>query len=343
MESSIGFKPADWARKTDIVHELNEDHMNKPTEKTGSKPEMKPAGKKTGFDIGKLKAQTAERAKQFSAADQQVQASVESTRQRPIGTAQVAELPLDQIRLRHGGDTRPLRGSHVVDLATSIAIFGLSQPPAVDAKYRLLAGGHRLMALRLLAANKIDRVALLSAACPEVAREPATLEALEDLPATPFTKAIPVRVFEDLDSETDPGRAQAIEITENEKRRDYSREDVIAMAEKFRAAGYTFSKGRPGPGEKPGMQHLALICGKHRSTIFRMLQDQPAAQKSTGKPVAGGEEILRLVRIRRDANDQETLDALAVEVLSADRVIAFLRRCSDEDKGRIRAVLKELE
>lgn len=48
------------------------------------------------------------------------------------------------------GDLRPLRPSHVKDLAASIATVGLIQPPAVDLRNRLLAGEHRRAALELL-------------------------------------------------------------------------------------------------------------------------------------------------------------------------------------------------
>ncbi len=65
-------------------------------------------------------------------------------------------LPLERINgsaLR----TRDLSQRHVATLAESIAAMGLIHPPAVDGKNRLLAGAHRLEALRWLKAHSHAR------------------------------------------------------------------------------------------------------------------------------------------------------------------------------------------
>lgn len=58
-------------------------------------------------------------------------------------------LPLDRIQSRET-NTRKLRQSHVIALAESIALLGLLEPIVVDRGGKLLAGGHRLAAIRWL-------------------------------------------------------------------------------------------------------------------------------------------------------------------------------------------------
>ena len=58
---------------------------------------------------------------------------------------------INSIKNVAGDRTRPLRASHVVALAESIAVLGLLEPLIVDTLGHLLAGAHRLAALRILA------------------------------------------------------------------------------------------------------------------------------------------------------------------------------------------------
>ena len=64
--------------------------------------------------------------------------------------AERGTLPLDAIQPRPAGDSRTLKPYYLIDLAESIAAIGLIEPPVVDSNGRLLDGGHRVAALRLL-------------------------------------------------------------------------------------------------------------------------------------------------------------------------------------------------
>ena len=71
----------------------------------------------------------------------------------PAENFTAATISLTDIRYRQQ-DTRSLNESHVFKLAESIAVVGLIEPLAIDAKGRLLAGSHRLAAIQWLKANK---------------------------------------------------------------------------------------------------------------------------------------------------------------------------------------------
>jgi ParB family transcriptional regulator, chromosome partitioning protein len=177
----------------------------------------------------------------------------------PIDNPQSSRLPLDQITDRPGGDTRPLNQSHVEALAESIAAVGLIQPIAVDNQGRLLAGGHRWKAI----------VQLQTTNPPAFAQW--------------FGAGVPVHRF-DFDASQDEARALAIEVSENEKRLDYSPKEVRELADRLVAAGYRATEGRPKKGEKSLIPSLAVIVGKSHRTIHRYL-DGPTEGKETLPPV----------------------------------------------------------
>lgn len=160
-----------------------------------------------------------------------------------------ATIPLDDIKDRAAGDTRPLDQRHIEELAESIAAIGLVQAITVDAKGRLLAGGHRRAAIHLLRDQNKDAYK-------------------RQFP----NDGVPVRVM-DFDSEAEPDRSLEIELSENEKRRDYSRAEVVAIAEKLRAAGYQDTPGRPRKGEKRLKPALSVIFGKSLRTVERYLNE----------------------------------------------------------------------
>jgi ParB family chromosome partitioning protein len=155
-------------------------------------------------------------------------------------------LPLGKISDRLS-DTRGLSSEHVSELAESIAVMGLLEPLVVDRRGRLLAGGHRKAAIFVLK------------------------EVNPDAYAKHFSNdLVPVRVV-DFDAEQDPDLALQIEVTENEKRRDYTPTEVRALAERLREAGYADVKGRPGKGEKALRPALEVIIGKSIRTVRRYL------------------------------------------------------------------------
>lgn len=175
-------------------------------------------------------------------------------------------LPLGKI-LDRASDTRGLSSDHVTELAESIAVMGLLEPLVVDQRGRLLAGGHRKAAVFVLK------------------------EANPDAYAKHFPNdLVPVRVV-DFDAEKDPDLALQVEVTENEKRRDYTPGEVRALAERLRDAGYADVKGRPAKGEKALRPALEVIIGKSIRTVRRYLNE-------------GIEESVTNVRLsEKDSND----------------------------------------
>lgn len=242
---------------------------------------------KNRFDLSRAKANTDRQTGSIRLADVEERArgdllKAEQERSAAIAaSASVAEIPVADITTRRSGDTRPLRPDHVLDLAESIHALGLSQPIAVDRGHMLLAGAHRHAAIRLLSASNDERRKMFESLCGPVTSDlDDQMRVVSALPR--WTGLVPVRVYSDLDAAADPERALQIEIVENEKRRDYSRAEVILLARRLRESGYSFSANRPKAGERPGIKQLALIVGKHRSTIHRLLADVPAAPRRSG-------------------------------------------------------------
>lgn len=216
-----------------------------------------------------------------------------------ISTLAVHEtsLAITEIKDRASGNTRDLNLPHLVTLAESIQAVGLIEPLAVDKENRLLAGGHRLAALRLLAispSRRREHVArvylnwseetLQEAQHTDVWGSPTEQELLSRIEAVPqVTSQVPVHVME-LDSTTETELALAIEIAENEKRRDYSRSEIQSLAERLKTAGYRHVVGRPKGGEKSLFPALESIVGKSRSTLLRALSEEKIAPSDAISP-----------------------------------------------------------
>jgi ParB family transcriptional regulator, chromosome partitioning protein len=157
-------------------------------------------------------------------------------------------MAFDQIKDRKV-DTRPLDPAHVEQLAESIAVLGLLEPLVVDIKGVLLAGAHRKSAM-----------AQIRERSPEAY-------------ATQFPQNLtPVRVMP-FDAEQDPDLALQIEISENEKRRDYTPTEIRALAERLRQSGYTDVPGRPAKGEKRLRPAIEVIVGKSLRQVRRILNE----------------------------------------------------------------------
>jgi ParB family transcriptional regulator, chromosome partitioning protein len=206
---------------------------------------------------------------------------------QPVVSNVPISILLEEITDRPGGDTRPLNQPHVEALAESIAAVGLIQPIAVDIKGNLLAGGHRRAAIYHL-----------SVFDPEAFNNH-------------FGSGIPIRRY-DFDASQDTEMALAIEATENEKRRDYTPEEVKDLAERLKLAGYNYTSGRPKKGQKSLIPSLSVIVGKSDKTIRRYLESVPQeksghmtglleASKSTVK------SLQRLIAISETPNDVKEL------------------------------------
>lgn len=198
----------------------------------------------------------------IQARDREAEARAELEQSRP------SALPLGKI-LDRNSDTRDLSSQHVSELAESISVLGLLEPLVVDRKGRLLAGGHRKAAVFVLK------------------------EASPDLYAKHFPNdLIPVRVV-DFDADESPDLALQIEVTENEKRRDYTPGEVRAIAERLRDAGYVDVKGRPAKGTKALRPALETIIGKSIRTVRRYL-NEAVEESVTDVRLSEGEDTAAL-------------------------------------------------
>lgn len=240
-------------------------------------------------------------------------------------TAGIAE-----IRLRRDADTRQLTARHVVELAESIAVLGLLEPIVLDTAGHLLAGGHRLAALQFLAMPPLARRSAFLERCgwkaaeddetpnAELAGLADRLVALGDAPlAERYPKGrIPVQVV-DVGGRGGADLALAIEAAENNVRRAYTAEEVVALAKRFKAAGYTARPGKPKAGEKTVLGALEAAVGRSRRQIQRVL---------AGEDPKGGSEWDKAVA--------------ALKRASARVVAAGKRRESDEAKAVVAAAEK---
>ena len=152
--------------------------------------------------------------------------------------------------------TRDLNRRHVLSLAESISAIGLIHPPAVDRMNRLLAGAHRLAALGWLQENQLKRFLEL------------------------FPEGVPVWRM-DLNADSDVDLALAVEISENERRRDYLPAEIMKLADRLKAAGFHYAAegGRPRNDDRPLMPALEIIVGKSVRQLRRIL-NPPAPPKT---------------------------------------------------------------
>jgi ParB family chromosome partitioning protein len=201
----------------------------------------------------------------ISAQDQAVETKLEEDR------SQRTTLPLTKISPRTE-DTRPLRSQHVNDLAESIAALGLIEPLVVDLQGRLLAGGHRLEAIKTLKTNHPN---LYEQHFPD------------DL--------IPVRVMP-FDAEADPERSLQVELAENEKRVNYSRDQIERLAERLRSLNYREISGRPKAGEKALGPALAVAIGVSTRYVRKVLSNK---YENTRNSVPSFQDQKRLKLLRK--------------------------------------------
>lgn len=163
--------------------------------------------------------------------------------------AQKTKLPLDQIRSRES-DTRPLDPQHVANLVESIAALGLIEPLVVDARGVLLAGGHRLAALQALQETNLE------------------------IYSQQFSDGqIQVHMLA-FDADLDPERALQVELAENEKRVNYTRDQIERLAERLRSLNYREVRGRPKEGEKALGPALAVAIGVSTRYVRKVLSGQ---------------------------------------------------------------------
>jgi len=199
-------------------------------------------------------------------------------------------IPINAIRPRASADTRALDPLHVLGLAESIGALGLIEPVAIDQSNHLLAGAHRWAACRLVAlANVKQRQALfkkLFEGMPESKRADladrlAAIDRTGWLSRHPDNR-VPVRVMAIDNKATDA--ALAIEVAENEKRRDYTPHEIQALAVRLRKAGYIESEGgRPKVGIKLLRPMIASVIGKSERQVRRLLKGRASDSRPSGQ------------------------------------------------------------
>lgn len=279
-----------------------------------SKPKATTRPKRSVLDDGLLD-------EAYGRADEQAEiAAAQTTSNRATERVAREEIDCDptQIhwRLR---PTRRVQVLHALDLAESIAVHGLAQPIAVDSQQVLLAGGHRLFAVLLLRTAPAERAALLERLAEQLAELRPAHQALvqERLASLPHQPDRLVRVNRmAIDARAHPELALEIEIVENEKRRDYTRLEIQALARTLQQAGYSFRRGRRAIGGRAvsGQRMLELITGKSAMSIWRLLQ--PATPPAS-RPAAPSVPLARVLAW------VETSDAASLRTVQ-ERVAARL-------------------
>lgn len=231
-----------------------------------------------------------------------------------ISSAQSSVADVDGILPRKNAPTRELSPEHVLALASSIAQLGMIEPIAIDKGSRLVAGAHRLAALRLLNAAQDGRRDVWMQLFPQriPGQEFAELERLE-----PISRPVPVHIL-GFDSETDPATALLIEVAENEKRRNYSHEEVRGFAMRLQDAGYRRQDGRPRQGERALIPVLAATLGVSTRTVKRALAPESAPKTVTRVTVFNPYENARLVAALRRwlGTGEHPARSLAIELLT---------------------------
>jgi len=69
----------------------------------------------------------------------------------------------------------------------------------------------------------------------------------------------------------EPARALAVEVAENEQRRDYTAAEVRALAERLQGAGFKATAGRPRKGTRALLPALGAVVGKSKRQLLRIL------------------------------------------------------------------------
>lgn len=233
------------------------------------------------------------------AAIQQQDRAVESQEEQSKTTS----FPLGKI-LNRSRNTRDIQSEHVQELMESISILGLLEPLVTDNRGRLLAGAHRRAAIHLL---------------KEQDKESYSNHFPKDL--------VPVRIM-DFDAEQEPDLALQVEISENEKRRDYTPTEVRSLAEKLKGAGYVDVKGRPPRSKKALRPALEVIIGKSLRTVRRYLNSETEKSVTDVRLSSAKLEVTALKRLRSELiRWQRTSQEASPEELTAmDKDVAKLIR-----------------
>lgn len=179
--------------------------------------------------------------------------------QEKLREGRATDIELDSI-LDRDIDSRKLDKDNVASLLESISALGLIEPIVVDLEYRLLAGAHRLAAIRKLKSSR-----------PELFAEwfPGGL--------------VPVRIMS-VNARLDPEAALGIEVAENAQRRNYSLEEIDKLAKRLIAIGYRDAEGKPREGEKRLLPAIAAVIRKSTRTVRRHMRELRASGSVASVP-----------------------------------------------------------
>jgi hypothetical protein len=263
------------------------------------------------------------------------------------------EWPLEEITPRAGGNTRPLTPKHVFTLAMTIHELGLIEPIVIDRDGRLIAGGHRLMAMKLLhietrssTIQRLKRVIKEELGAKDADQAHRDLDQLrEALPSEPSRdpQRIPVRVF-NFDSSREIDRALEIEISENSHRRDYTPREVLGLYELLLSKGYTDQRGRPREGSRAAKPMLATLIGKSVRTVKRTLEEARMKETQREAEHEPHQEALRVIKrmkgltraLRRLSPEASAVVSASLEAQHyADALLIGLAEISEGLEGEI--------
>lgn len=279
---------------------------------------------KAKMDFKSLAKRTRSASQGLSSQDEELQ-----SQDRDLPPSSARELSLREISARPSGDTRVINPLHALELALSIEAVGLIEPLVVDREYHLLAGGHRLAALRLL--STLGRAQTLEELRGSEALLAPQRERFEELvtqlpkPTSLNLRTVPVRVF-DFSAREDVDKALEVETSENTLRRDYTPKELLDLYERLLSMGYEDVRGRPSSHQKPIKPALALIIGQSLRTVQRKLKSAQDGVKVDGveRESAQLEDAIRRLH-KRIQNTSDDARALLRERSESGALIQALR------------------
>lgn len=242
--------------------------------------------------------------------------------------------PIEVIQPRREGNLRDIVPSHVFDLADSIAVVGNTQLMLTDMEYRLIAGGHRRCALRLMLLgdtsfldDRDDVEAWLKKRYTEEAQELYRRGVETYFP----DGQVKVAIADDLTVD-DPDyliKARAKEAAENTRRLSFNREDIRGLAQQLSGVEFThLTAGRPKEGGPKSLKsHLSLITGMSSKTIQRALN-------APVEPIELDDAEVRALAYQKAARALDKLmDCDAIEQSEIERLAPVLRALERAAQG----------
>ena len=245
------------------------------------------------------------RARKASAGLAQQDEQMHQERQQGV-ISSVAEVRLDQIQKRPFKCTRTLQSIHVLELALSIEKIGLIEPIVVDQEYHLLAGRHRLLALKLLSLETRESVIedlKNTSDKAQLALFKDQLRFLPDTSAIDFQK-IPVRVFPFLASE-DLSQALKVESIENMQRQDHTLKEVL-QSEFFQLYTLFVNRGDEELKErsKKGQKYLKPVLTAAVGKVIRGVQRKRKDTEDLKKNRPSESQVDLIAKTIRNLNQQ---------------------------------------